>query len=64
MSFEEHEVVALAEDWPEKSLMAGDRGTIVHVYLNGPPAYEVEFIDKKGYTIALETILEEKLRKV
>jgi hypothetical protein len=44
---QELESVVLAVDWPEWGLVAGDVGTIVHVYGEGE-AYEVEFTTLSG----------------
>jgi hypothetical protein len=45
------DVVALADDLPEKGLKAGAEGTIIEVYERPEPAYEVEFSDQDGATI-------------
>lgn len=39
---------------PDAKLQRGDVGTVVHVY-DGGKAYEVEFVDGGGQTIALIT---------
>jgi ribonuclease R len=44
----EHEVVRLSVAMPEKYLLAGSTGVVVHVY---PDAYEVEFITDKGHEV-------------
>lgn len=41
--FAEHSSVVLLADLPERDLVAGDVGTIVHIYPGGS-AYEVEFV--------------------
>ncbi len=51
----EHSLVVLAHDAPESRLHAGDVGAVVHVYREGA-AYEVEFVDGDGTTIALMTL--------
>ncbi|MEM1269780.1 MAG: DUF4926 domain-containing protein [Bacteroidota bacterium] len=54
-SFEELDVIILTEAIPEYGLHAGDMGTIVLVY-GDHEAYEVEFIDSAGYTVAVTTV--------
>lgn len=51
-SFEPLQVVALTRDLPEHSLKAGQRGTVVHVFGSPADAYEVEFVDSDGRTLA------------
>lgn len=41
---------------PEHGLPAGTTGTVVLVYDNPSEAYEVEFTDPDGYTLALVTL--------
>jgi len=48
------DVVELLKDVPEESLRAGNRGAVVHCHLDG--AYEVEFTDQNGETLALCTL--------
>lgn len=55
MRFAEHEVVVLAHDLAQHNLRAGDVGTVVHVYAEGK-AYEVEFANGAGETLALATL--------
>jgi hypothetical protein len=52
--------VALVCDRPDLGLVAGQAGTIVEEYDGS--AYEVEFIDLDGRTIALETFRADELR--
>jgi hypothetical protein len=56
------DVVALVEDRPEDGLVAGARGTIVDVYAKPEQAYEVEFSDSDGRTIALVALRPDQLR--
>jgi len=51
----EHSMVVLKRDFPEIGLRTGDVGAIVHVYQQGA-AYEVEFVDGDGTTVALMTL--------
>ena len=45
-----HDVVALASDHPERSLVRGQVGTVVEIL--SPTDFEVEFSDNKGRTYA------------
>ncbi|QEY26173.1 DUF4926 domain-containing protein [Neisseria zalophi] len=55
------EVVQLQQDFPSFNLRKGDIGTIVDIYSNPDEAYEVEFCDNEGKTIALLTLKSEQL---
>lgn len=59
----EHSLVVLSCDIPESGLFSGDVGAIVHVYGQGE-AYEVEFVDGGGTTIALITLKSDAIRPV
>jgi uncharacterized protein DUF4926 len=54
-------LATLTRDLPEFRLRAGHVVTVVEVYAQGE-AYEVEFMDKEGDTVALLTISAEDLR--
>jgi hypothetical protein len=56
-------LVVLMHGIPEHSLVAGDVGTVVHVYTEGK-AYEVEFITGQGKTIAVITLAADEVRPV
>jgi hypothetical protein len=45
----------LNRDVPDARLHTGDVGAVVHVYEQGA-AYEVEFVDGEGTTLALMTL--------
>jgi hypothetical protein len=51
----ELDIVKLVHDLPVRGLRKGARGTIVHRYRDGG-ALEVEFLDSRGETIAVETL--------
>jgi ATP-dependent exoDNAse (exonuclease V) alpha subunit len=51
----EHDSVVLTRDLPSAGLVAGDVGVVVHVY-GGGTAYEVEFVNFDGETIAVESL--------
>jgi hypothetical protein len=53
------DVIELLVDVPESNLKAGDRGAVVEKY--GDRAYEVEFANSKGETLALCTLSAEKM---
>ena len=58
------EVVQLQQDFPNLSLFRGSTGTIVDAYIDPHEAYEVEFCDDRGVTIALLTLRSEQLRSI
>ena len=59
----EHSIVVLDSDMPDAGLHAGDVGAIVHVHGQGK-AYEVEFVDGDGTTIALMTLDSNDIRLI
>jgi Domain of unknown function (DUF4926) len=59
----EHSIVVLNRDVPDSGLHAGDVGAVVHVYGQGT-AYEVEFVDGDGTTIALMTLASNDVRPI
>ncbi len=59
----EHSVVVLSNDHLDYGLHAGDVGAVVHVYGEGK-AYEVEFVDGDGTTIALLTLESSDVRPI
>ncbi len=60
--FKEYELVRLKQPVPSIGLNAGAVGAIVMVY-DDPPAYEVEFTDSSGATMALLTLKEEEIER-
>ncbi len=60
---QENDLVALLTDLPAISLIRGDVGTVAHVYKSGL-RYEIEFVNAKGGTIAVETLTTDQIRKV
>lgn len=48
----EHDIVRLTQPRPEHGLPAGAVGTVVHVFHMPHQAFEVEFCDAEGRTIA------------
>lgn len=63
MTYNELDVVALAHEIQQYGLSEGDTGTIVSVYNNGD-AFEVEFVNRRGETIALITLAPSDIRSV
>lgn len=59
----ELDLVALRQDLPNHGLIAGNVGTVVFVHADGA-AYEVEFLDSDGRTLAVETLLADQLDAV
>jgi len=59
----EHDSVVLTRDLPSAGLVAGDVGVVVHVY-GGGTAYEVEFVNFDGETMALESLEAAAVRRV
>ena len=59
----EHSMVVLNDDRSADGLNAGDVGAVVHIYGEGK-AYEVEFIDGDGSTIALLTLEPSDIRPI
>jgi hypothetical protein len=59
--FHEYDVVRLKTDISSENLKAGARGTILLVYDEPalPRAYEIEFLDSEGKTVAILTLTEE-----
>jgi hypothetical protein len=63
MMIKEHDRVVLAADVTSEGLVAGDVGTVVHVYRDGQ-AYEVEFFTLDGKTAAVLTLEAPQVRPV
>jgi hypothetical protein len=63
--FHEYQTIRLKKDMPGENLSAGARGVVLIVYEvpNLPRAYEVEFLDKDGGTVALVTLTDEDIEE-
>jgi hypothetical protein len=59
----EHERIVLTSDLPDEGLIAGDVGTVVHVYREGE-AFEVEFLTLGGTTAAVAIVRADQLHLV
>lgn len=53
------DIVAVLEDKPEAGLVSGQVGTVVEVH--SPDAFEVEFLDATGRTVALVELRREEV---
>lgn len=63
MTLKEYDLVRLRRPLPEHGLLPGAIGTIVLAY-EAPGAFEVEFADEEGVTIALATLGENDIEHV
>ncbi|TCV77489.1 DUF4926 domain-containing protein [Sulfurirhabdus autotrophica] len=61
MNFDLFDVVVLAADLPDKGLLAGMSGTVVDIHTKPCEAYEVEFCDDAGRTVAVLALLPNQL---
>ena len=59
----EHDRVVLKSDVESERLVAGDVGTVVHIYENGE-AYEVEFLTLDGKTVTVTTLEASRVRPI
>ena len=59
----EHDLVVLVTAVRSEGLVAGDVGTVVHIYHDGQ-AYEVEFTTLEGKTAAVITVEASQIRSV
>ena len=62
MSYSLFDTIVLIEDIPEDGLVAGMTGAIVDIYSEPTQAYEIEFCDPEGQTLALLALLPEQIR--
>ncbi|MBC3908143.1 DUF4926 domain-containing protein [Undibacterium umbellatum] len=62
MSFALFEVVFLNENLSDEGLLVGTKGTVIDIYIQPSEAYEVEFCDSAGRTIATLALLPNQLR--
>ena len=59
----ENEIVALTRGIPDYKLKIGDIGTVVHRYKE-EIAFEVEFVNAEGETIAVLTLDRDSIRPI
>ena len=57
------EIVALTKDILDHGVRVGDIGTVVHCYKDGK-AFEVEFVNAEGDTIAVLTLDKDSIRPI
>lgn len=64
--FKEYDVIRLKEPISSQNVSVGDEGTILMIFdePNLPKAYEVEFVDKEGLTIALVTVADDEIEPI
>ena len=62
--FQEYDVVLLKQTTSTVSIPQGTRGTVLIVYPDNPPAYEVEFLDEAGNSLGTHTVRETDLKLV
>lgn len=60
MKFKEYDAVRICKDYNEQ-VKKGDVGAVIMSFTTPNEAYEVEFLDEKGYTKAECTLLPEEL---
>ncbi len=58
-----YDVVELTADLPDENLPAGTVGTVVHIFDQPNRAYEVEFADSDGRTIAMAALTDDQIRR-
>ena len=58
---QELETIVLTRPFPKHGLEEGDVGVVVHVYARNA-AYEVEFVNAAGKTVALMTVESSDIR--
>lgn len=58
------DVVEVVHDLPDEKVTAGMVGTIVHVFHEPRLAYEVEFSDTDGQTVAMLPLTPDQIRPV
>lgn len=61
---QELDVVSLLIDLPDEGLRSGAEGTIVHIFHRPNLAYEVEFVDDDGATVAMVALTPDQVRQV
>jgi hypothetical protein len=64
--FQEYDVIRLKKPISSQNVSVGDKGTILMIFyeLNLPKAYEVEFVDEEGHTIAMVTVTDDEIESI
>ncbi len=62
--YKELDVVKLRNDRDDVGLKKGAIGAVLMIHSADPVAYEVEFCDSKGMTLALLTLLDKDLMPI
>lgn len=62
----EYDIIKLKAPLPSKNLPLGAKGTVLIVYNEPklPRAYEIEFLDEEGNTLAIVTLNDDEIEKV
>ncbi|WP_233968994.1 DUF4926 domain-containing protein [Pectobacterium polaris] len=63
-SYSLFDFVSLKNDLPDEGLKKGMLGSIVHIYNEPSPEYEIEFCDDNGETLAWITLKSDCFNKV
>ncbi|AIK13493.1 MULTISPECIES: DUF4926 domain-containing protein [Pectobacterium] len=63
-SYSLFDVISLKNDLPDEGFKKGMLGPIVHIYNVPSPAYEIEFCDDNGETLACITLTPDCISKV
>ena len=63
-TFQLLDTVIASVNVPDHQVLAGDLGTIVEVYTEPEPAFEVEFVNPDGTTRALLTLSPQQIRRL
>ncbi len=58
------ETIIATVNIPDQRVLAGDLGTIVEVYADPTPAYDIEFVNADGSTRALVTLSPDQIRRL
>ncbi|BES83589.1 hypothetical protein PEC302107_05930 [Pectobacterium araliae] len=64
MGYSLFDVISLKNDLPDEGLKKGMLGTIVHIYDEPSPAYDIEFCDDNGETLAWITLTSDCFNKI
>ena len=63
MTYSLFDVVVLVDDIADENLIRGDIGTIVYIYEAPCEAYEVEFTNPRGETLAQIALTPKQIKK-
>jgi hypothetical protein len=63
MMIQESDLIALLIDLPDVSLFRGDVGTVAMIH-GEQQAFEIEFVNADGKTVAIETLYADQIKKI